>query len=117
MRRIRKPEVRITPPNDKCKIRHWRKVGGGSLYLDNHILKPNEKFWAARESLPEGFLDSIIPIDNISEKDIKIEKNDLGYKLRSRGGGWFDIVDKEGKKFSQRAMRIDEANKMLADLS
>ena len=117
MRRIRKPEVRITPPNDKCKMIHWKKVGGGTLLLGNHILKTNEKFWAARESLPEAFLDTIIPVDEDTlEKDIEVEKNDLVYKLHSRGGGWYDIVDKEGKKFSQRAMRMEEASKMLADL-
>lgn len=118
MKRVRKPEFRIPPPDDKCEVLRWQKIGGGDLHIANHILKPNERFWAARESLPQGFLDSIIPLSELPDKkeEVKMEPNELGYKIKPRGGGWYDIVDDNGKQLNEKSMRESEANKILAEL-
>ena len=118
MKRVRKTEFRIPPPDEKSEMLRWQKIGGGDLHIANHILKPNERFWAARESLPQGFLDTIVLLSEEEGRKEKIEMSekpsDYGYRIRARGGGWYDIVDKDGKQFNERSMRVDEANEMIA---
>jgi mannose/cellobiose epimerase-like protein (N-acyl-D-glucosamine 2-epimerase family) len=119
MKRIRKDEFRVPPPNDSCKMERWQKIGGGSFHIADHIIKPNERFWAARESLPSAFMDTLLPLSNQTKEEQaekEAVKTDHGYKLQPRGGGWFDIVDSNGKLFSQKAMRIEDATKMLERL-
>jgi hypothetical protein len=116
-KRVIVPELKIDPPDDNCTLVRWQKIGGGTLDLVNHKIKPNQRFWAAKESIPSGFLDTLIPISDLpKDEEVNEEKHDLGYTIKSKGGGWYDIVDKAGKKFTQRAMRLEEANKMLASL-
>ncbi len=119
MKRVRRDEFRVTPPDDTCVMIHWVKIGGGSLHIANHIIKPNEKFWAARESIPKAFLNTLVPLSELP-KDESEEENksgrDLGYRLESKGGGWYDVVDKFGKVVSEKSMRYVEAIEVLKNL-
>jgi len=118
MKRVRTQELRIPPPSEDSVVIRWQKVGGGSLYFKNHIIKPNEKFWAAKESLPKAFMDTLIPLTKLPEEEVVVEqKVEAGYKLSPKGRGWFDIVDeKTGKKLNEKSMRLDEATEYLESL-
>jgi len=117
MERVRSKEVRITPPNEDCVLIRWEKIGGGSLLLQNRWIKPREKFWAAREDIPDAFLNSLRPLTDIpEEKKPENLKIDLDFKVEPKGKGWFDVVNASGKKMNEKSLRIDDANELLKSL-
>ena len=107
------------------KVIRWKKIGGGSLRFKGRIIKPGETFKAAANEIPTGFRDVVIPLDSIPGeapipgKPAPVIKADVvEYKLKSRGsGGWFDVVDINGKVLNEKALKKDVAEKLIADLS
>jgi hypothetical protein len=101
---------------EKIAIR-WRKVGGGTFRMANgKIIKPNQTFWAEINNIPEGFRDTIVPLSELpEEKPLEIADNE--YKLDSRGAGWYNITDSQGKVLNENALREDEAKEMLESLT
>ncbi len=107
------------------KVIKWKKVGGGSLRFDGRIIKPGQIFEASAAAIPAGFRDVVIPLESIpgdtsSPKPPKIDAKpiEVEYKLKSRGsGGWFDVVDKNGKTLNEKALKKDIAEKLIKDLS
>jgi len=102
--------------NNDVKIR-WIKTGGGRFRLANgKIIKPNQKFSARPDEIPEAFRDVIIPIDELPE-DIKTPASvPAVYKLQKRSVGWFDVVDGNGKILNEQALRRDAALKLIKGL-
>jgi hypothetical protein len=96
----------------------WRKTGGGIFIHKGRYIKPNQVFSATIEEIPKAFRGNIVPVD---EKDVnvavdvpKVEK--LQYFTKHRGGGWYDVVDSNGKVVSEKAMKRDDAEVLIASL-
>jgi hypothetical protein len=99
---------------DKIK---WKKLGGGSFRMaSGRIIKPNQIFEAAPEEIPMGFRDVVVPVDTIPEPPA-LEVVPGGYRVMSRGPGWYDVVDAHGKVVNEGALRQADAQKLLEDLS
>lgn len=50
----------------------WRKKGGGSFRLfDGSIIKPNQRFNAYEEEIPEAFLDTVVRLSNKKGKEME----------------------------------------------
>lgn len=109
-------QPKLTTPGPEDKVR-WRKTGGGSFRMKNgRIIKPNEVFYATVAEIPRGFRDVIVPIDALPEEAPIISATK--YELRTRGVGWFDVVNTAtGKVENENALRKADAERLLRDLS
>jgi len=98
----------------------WKKTGGGSLRLRGRIIKPGQVFRAYSHEIPDSFKDVVIAIDGQESvtEDKKVEAVALEYKLQPRegGGGWFDVVDTNGKRINEKACKRQAALDLIATL-
>jgi hypothetical protein len=115
----------------------WKKTGGGSLHIriggKNKIIKPGEVFIAKEHEIPENFRDVIKPLDTVVQTipvetpkaKVKVEVVEevvekaiaLDYSIRARsGGGYYDVVDGDGKQQNEKALREGPAKELLQTL-
>jgi len=114
-------QVQETPK----KIR-YKKIGGGSLRLNNRIIKPGQKFEAYPEDIPETARDLVVPADGavamwpnerakVIQEDIKGAKPI--YTTRQRDNTeWWDIYDVNGKKINEKGLPKEAAEKLIQNL-
>lgn len=108
----------------------WKKIGGASVHLTimdrPKIVKPGETFYARVDEIPTAFRDMIVPVDPLGSKvtvkeaveAVKIEEAEAKsiYNLKHRGGGWWDVVNEDGKRVNESAMKKPEAEELLNSL-
>lgn len=111
------------PEEPKEKKIQWVKIGGGSHKLpDGRVIKKDQRFFATEKDVPLAFRDVIKPLEPLpSENDEKIESI-TKFEIRPASidgrGGWFNVVNiASGKPMTSKAMRQDEALKLLQELS
>lgn len=99
----------------------WKKLGRGSLRLGNgKIIKPGQEFWAFEEEIPLAFRDLIKPLGDLPKTKVeKVEAAPLEFTLkrRSKTSPWWDVMDLNGKKMNEKALRLDGANKLIDELT
>lgn len=85
------------------------------------IIKENQKFQARPEEISENFRDIIKPLNK--DELVKVEKDQgsidvtkLDYTVKSKGGGWYDVVGADGKKVNEKALREDKAKELIESL-
>lgn len=121
----------------------WHKQGGGSFRMrDGRIIKPNQKFEAYPEDIPDGFRDVVVPLEPLPEDEplqsatefelqqaeppASLDEDQEGqaqyeiqpqqYEKQERDAtGWFDVVDSEGNHVNDKALREDEADELIKD--
>lgn len=49
----------------------WKKIGGGSFYFKDQVIKSGQIFTATEDEIPKGFRDVIIPLDKIPPVEVK----------------------------------------------
>jgi hypothetical protein len=102
----------------------WKKIGGGSFHATINgrqvIIKPGQVFFAKEEEIPSGVRDLVVPVDPVGvqkkvvEQEAKVaEAIKPVYNLQHRGGGWFDIVDADGKVQNEKALKKEDAEMEL----
>lgn len=86
------------------------------------LIKPKQKFWAFDHQIPKGSMDLLERLDDSPTPDpppedtpVVVEKQD--YEMNHLGGGWYDIVDADGKKMNERALKKAEAEEHLDKLN
>ena len=86
------------------------------------IIKENQKFQARPEEISDTFRDVILPMNK--EELVKVEKEQgsidvtkLEYTVKSKGGGWYDVVSSDGKTMNEKALREDGAAKLIESLT
>lgn len=134
--------IRRTRTNQDTTLPRWKKIGGGSFRVNGMIIKPNEIFHMAEKDIPTAFRDLVVPLD---EKPVQVEQkkkplkkevavtvekaakkeeaetkqthvDEAVFRLDERRVGWFDIVDEEGKRINEKALRKEKAEELLAQL-
>jgi len=95
----------------------WKKIGGGSHRLGNRIIKPNQVFSARPDQISESFRDVIIPVDELPLEPETVISEAAEFSLKSRGVGWYDVIDGNGKAKNENALRRDAALKLIKTLS
>lgn len=103
----------------------FRKIGRGSTLLilngRKRRIKFNQTFRALPGEIPNAFKDTIIPVDKAAAakpaKSREPEVQPKKYFLKHRGGGWYDIVNSEGKVQSEKALKKEDAEKILSSLT
>lgn len=102
----------------------WRKIGGGSLRLTNmKFVRSGQVFEAYPKDIPEAFRDVIICLDPVekinAEKEKKVAdvaKKANSYSKVSRGVGYWNVVDKNGKVINEKGLRENKADELLKSL-
>ncbi len=99
----------------------WRKIGGGSFRTFNgKIVKPNEVFHAKKEDIPEAFQDVIVPVDEVPAPEPEPAKEDVEkhtYTKQLKGGGWYNVVDENGKQMNTQSLKSAEADALIKSLN
>jgi hypothetical protein len=96
------------------------KNTGGSFHMGRRrIIKPGEKFKAKWSDIPEGFRDTIYPLEAVPVKPsvplLAGKKEEFEFVPRGDG---FDVVNKEtGKKINGIPIPEDRAKSLIEDLS
>jgi len=128
-----KRSINLSSTPASTEIRVWKKIGGGSLRFNGRIIKPGQTFRATRNELPEAFLDVIVLADSApgnrpnpkfppakgpaGPPEIKPVEVVYTVKARETGGGWYDVVDSNGKALNEKALKKETAEKLVHDLS
>jgi len=117
------------------KKREWfiKDVGRGSFRLTNgKKVKPNEKFLAFEEDIPDAHRDLIHKLDGsdygeqAKEEKEEVEQEDQQtaeqtgqyYKhQRENAPGWYDVFDPQGKRVNEGAVRENEADQWVESLN
>ena len=100
--------------------RTWRKEGGGTFRMGNgKIIKPKQIFKAYESEIPKGFRDIVIAVGDLPEKEQEKIRNVNApvFSLVHRGGGWFNVTSSEGKIMNDKALKKDEAEKLIEALT
>ena len=109
--------------NPEDQVIRWKKVGGGSLRFKGRIIKPGETFRASLNELPKSFRDVIIAQQEIpgtlKKPAAPVHKVvEPVYTVQARGkGGWYDVVDANGKALNEKALKKEVAEKLVKDLA
>lgn len=107
-------------PNVEASVikKSWRKLGGGSFWLGNRMIKPGERFSASESEIPEAFRDVIVPSDSHAYDIPIFEGKRALFKLMPSKDedGMFDIIDIKGKKFNGKPLAEKEAREFKDNL-
>jgi hypothetical protein len=107
----------------------WKKLGGGSLRFRNKIIKPGEVFAAYPEEIPEAFRKFVASVSGTVDFGTAQEApisptypiTQVAYtieartKVEPRGKTklWFNIIDKEGTILNEKALKKEDAEKLV----
>lgn len=64
---VREPENNVNQEVEHDAVIWWKKTGGGSFRLNNHIIKPGERFKARPSDIPKGMRDVVLPLGKVVE--------------------------------------------------
>lgn len=107
---------------EKAKGIKLRKEGGGTFRTKKgRIIKPGQTFYAPWEDIPKAFRDTVRPVDPVAAAAEEEKADAVGkeskYFVQAGKPGWFDVVDADGKKQNEKALRSDKADDLLKQLS
>ncbi len=116
----------------------WKKLGGGILRIRDgrKIVKPNEEFLAYPSEIPDGFRDTIVPLEEIPEvipvspsfevkeraeepvQPLEVDEDAPEYEaVKREKGHWYDVINKEtGKPLNDKALTKVQAVELLKAL-
>lgn len=134
MKRSRKPNDLSVDDLKKEGYVLFVKQGGGTFRMVNpdRIIKPNQRFWARPDDIPEAFRDLVIPVDEETAKayrentkvqketgklpppEEKVETTD--YTLQRRGAYYY-VLDGDGKQVNEKGMKREEAENLINSLT
>ena len=86
----------------------------------NHrIIKPGQKFTAYPHEIPEAFRDVVQALETLPEHKPPPPITGVKgvYVLKSRGSGWYDVIDVNGKVLNEKALKKEVAEKLIEDLA
>lgn len=118
-------ERRVKPDPDAVL---WKKTGGGSFHATINgklrIIKPNETFYAKEEEIPAAFRDVVKLVEPEKVAEIKQAYEEKvaastapKFELQHRGGGWWNVVSEDGKVMNENALKKDEAEELVDNLT
>ena len=118
-KKIIAPSVEVAPVEVVVEKLRWRKLGGGSLRLNNRIIKPGEIFFADLAELPKAFLDTLECLDSVGLQTAVAEKArepfvPVEYTLKKvKGTDLWNLLDVEGKALNEAPLAKEAAEELL----
>lgn len=102
--------------SDRGNLKEFVKVGTGSLRYQGKIIKPGQHFMADPKLLPSSFMDVIQPVDKgVPPQQEEAPKSKFTVVSRG-GGGWYDVVDENGKVVNEKALKYQAALDLIKSL-
>ena len=124
------------------EVRKFKQTGRGTFLATidgkKKYIKPGEVFSAKLSEIPVNFRDVIKPMDGVAlpveepvkekapaPKPITPKSTDVvmptpsvevKYEVKFRGGGYYNVVDQDGKVINEKALRQEAANALLETL-
>ena len=104
----------------------WKKVGGGSLRIGNHIIKPGQVFEAWPDDISPAFRRMVIPVSGDAVFDgpsVKEVSPTAGvkpvYTIQPHGKSLFlfDILDVNGKILNEKSLKKEAAEQLIKELN
>lgn len=117
------------------QVKNWVNRGG-PFYLKTSVkednkgrikkvirarIKTNERFRACEIDVPEAFRDNIKLLDGEISMTEAVHKSKtlerkVTYTVESRGGGWYNVVDGQGKIVNDKALKAEDAKQLKEEL-
>jgi len=97
----------------------WIKKGGGTFTLNNRIIKQGQRFDARLEDIPEAFRDVVVRLDREVKEVLPVataQPSKVEYFVKHKAGGYYNVVDVDGKIQNEKAMKKDKAEDLIAAL-
>jgi hypothetical protein len=100
----------------------WSHTGGGSFWLNNHIIKPGQVFYAKASEVPEAFRDQLKPLDGTPDPDRKpvvgVQSTFKMVALEAEGDEEvkYNVVNEKGKAINGKPLTEEKAKALLQDL-
>lgn len=127
---VKRQKKSTTTTVKKTKVvdnrKKWKKLGGGSLYIGNRIIKENEVFLATEEEISPAFRDNIVPVGHETPTSVELSgktttttkaKAPVYKKVVVEGEeDKFDVVDGKGKKQNEKPLTEEEADEIIKTL-
>jgi len=102
--------------SDQGNLKEFIKLGTGSLRYQGKIIKPGQHFMADPKLLPSAFMDVIQPV----EKGVPPQREEAPKSkftaVSHSSGGWYDVVDENGKVVNEKALRHQAALDLIKSL-
>lgn len=110
----------------------WKNQGEGTFRISkNRRIKPQEKFHAPTEIIPEVFrsgskpqivklrpgADELLEEEKEQKFDKELSEAQPKFYIEGRGGPWYDVKSAEGEAMNHKALHIDEAEKLRDQLN
>ena len=109
---------------EESPILRWKKLGGGSIYLKNRIIKPGQIFEATEDEIPAGARDVIVPADGrvepkTSKKEdvVPEEVAEVVFTLKKKGGAYYNGEDVNGKVMNEKGLVKVDAEALIKSLT
>ena len=114
MERTKKVEVSEEP------MLRWTKIGGGSLWINGHIIKPGQTFNAKQSDISPAFADQIVSADGIPAKPANppVPGKTASYSLVLKGNSTtlYNVVNEAGKVLNEKGLPKEKAEALIRDL-
>ena len=117
-----KAEVEEQELVEKPKVR-WKHDGGGSFWLNGHIIKPGQVFYAKSSEVPQAFRDQLKPMDGAPDPDRKpIVGSVSTFNIvpitseNEEDEVKFNVVNEKGKAINGKPLTQEKAEALLKDL-
>jgi len=115
------PVEEVIEPKEKIMTNQsqelkWLNVSGIFQTRDGRVIQPGETFKACPEDVPEAFRNTISPLEPLPE-DRPLEVVEPQYQIISRGPGWFNVVDGNGKVKNEKPLKQADAQALITSLS
>ena len=97
----------------------WRKTGGGSFWLNGHIIKPGQEFKATLSEVPEEFRSVIVAVNGIPDPNkVPIPGKETTFKIvpDEEEEGMFRVVNEAGKPLNKKPLTEEKATAFLQNL-
>jgi hypothetical protein len=112
--------------SEVSNLKRFKKVGGGSLRIGNHIYKPGQVFEIDPNLIPKAFRDQVIPEggdmkgwEEKRKEETPTPKNVVKsiYTAKQREGSqWWDILDANGKVVNEKGLKQEVAEDLMAKM-
>lgn len=121
MERVR---IRTIPEAPVEGMVHFKKLGRGALRLKGHgIIRGGTAFWAYPSEISPAFRDTVVPFDEKAAKQARVIPDEeipavkTGYTLQKREtSSFYDVLDSQGKKVNEKALRKEDAEEYVKSL-
>jgi len=120
-RRAKPVVVAVVEESKPVILTRFKKLGGGSLYLNNRIIKPGQIFSYDKTKMSNTFLDTLEVVEEGNEVSVKEAIDNapvVRYEAKKAEDGTYLVTNTKSKKvISTGKLTEAEVNELLKNLN